>query len=91
MLRRKRAATAVDLLVVIAILCFMVGLLLPTVQAAREDARRPTCQNYMKHLGLAARSFASVRSRLPSGVLAAFPDPFCPNETASGNCDGAVS
>jgi type II secretory pathway pseudopilin PulG len=55
----------VELLVVIAIIGILVALLLPAVQAAREAARRSTCQNRLRQIGIGCLNFESSEGRLP--------------------------
>jgi prepilin-type N-terminal cleavage/methylation domain-containing protein len=66
---RRAAFTLVELLVVITIIGILIALLLPAVQAAREAARRMTCTNQIKQMGLSVHNYAQSNRVFPPGSI----------------------
>jgi len=64
---RRRGFTLIELLVVIAIIAVLIALLLPAVQSAREAARRISCTNNLKQLGLGAHNYVDTNLSFPMG------------------------
>ena len=61
--------TIIELVVVVGILCILIALFLPAVQAARESARRAQCQNTLHQIGVAMQGYVTAHGTFPPSLL----------------------
>lgn len=65
LVRKRRAFTLVEMLVVVAVIGILVAMLVPAVQSAREAGRRTSCQNNMRQIALGLKLYEDDRGVYP--------------------------
>jgi len=85
---RRGGFSLVELLVVIAVIGVLVALLLPAVQGAREGARRASCANNLKQIGIALNNYLNSSKVFPTGFYSMACAKACGGES---DCQGEIS
>lgn len=66
----RRGATLLEAIVAVGVLVMLLGISVPVLGRARAEARASECLAHLRHLGVAARTYATVhRDRYPPAVV----------------------
>jgi len=66
----RRAFTLLEMLVVVGIIVLLIAILVPAVQRVREAARRASCSDHLRQLGLALHNYHQRWNCFPPGYIA---------------------
>jgi hypothetical protein len=65
----RRGFTLRELFAVVTIICVLLALLVPLIQASREAARRTQCNNNLKNIGLGLQNYHDTYKMFPMGAM----------------------